>query len=271
MLIFKRVLLLFVLFITSFFMSFSQCNPDFIYTSIGLPGVYPPSIQIPNLPVPTGISEGYIGENYNQTITVIILQDTTLDVSSFLPPSAVTAMNFAGISTTMNVGVNHITFDVQNLPNGITYQCSSSNCEYPSGSDGCIKISGFPLEKGIFPFEVNMTINIQIPAISGILSAMSVDIPSFSAQNYDLVINDVTTINELNHISNIYPNPTSSEFTVNVNYPKNISIYNNLMQIVYSKDIINKITINKSELGTGFFIIKISDKDIIEKHKLIIK
>ena len=69
MLIFKKVLLLFVLFITSFFTSFSQCNPDFIYTSVGLPGVYPPSIQIPNLPVPTGISEGYIGENYNQTIS----------------------------------------------------------------------------------------------------------------------------------------------------------------------------------------------------------
>ena len=271
MLIFKKVLLLFVFFITSFFTSFSQCTPDFIYTSIGVPGVYPPSIQIPNLPVPTGISEGNIGENYNQTITVIIMQDTTLDVSSFLPPSAVTAMNFAGISTVMNVGVNHITFDIQNLPNGISYQCNSSNCEYQSDADGCIKITGVPLEKGTFPFEVNMTINIQIPSISGILPAMSVDIPSFSAQNYDLVINDVTTINEINHISNIYPNPTSSEFTVNVNHPKNISIYNNLMQLVYSKNVINNITINKSELGSGIFFIKVSDKNIIEKHKLIIK
>ena len=81
MLILKRVLLLIVFFIISFFTSFSQCNPDFIYTSLGIPGVYPPSIQIPNLPIPTGISEGNIGENYNQTITVIILQDTTLDVA----------------------------------------------------------------------------------------------------------------------------------------------------------------------------------------------
>ena len=116
MLILKRVLLLIVFFITSFFTSFSQCTPDFIYTSLGIPGVYPPSIQIPNLPIPTGISEGNIGENYNQIITVIILQDTTLDVASFLPPSAVTAMSFAGISTVMNVGVNHVTFDIQNLP-----------------------------------------------------------------------------------------------------------------------------------------------------------
>ena len=43
------------------------------------------------------------------------------------------------------------------------------------------------------------------------------------------------------------------------------------MQLVYSKNVINNITINKTELGSGVFIIKVSDKNIIEKHKLIIK
>ena len=43
------------------------------------------------------------------------------------------------------------------------------------------------------------------------------------------------------------------------------------MQLVYSKNVINNITINKSELSSGVFIIKVSDKNIIEKHKLIIK
>ena len=56
---------------------------DFVYTSLGIPGVYPPPIQIPNIPVPTGISDGNVGSNYNQTITVIVLQDTTLDVIIF--------------------------------------------------------------------------------------------------------------------------------------------------------------------------------------------
>ena len=55
-----------------------------------------------------------------------------------------TQMNLAGISTVMNVGVNHITFDIQGLPNGLSYQCNNSNCEYSSGSDGCIKLSGNP-------------------------------------------------------------------------------------------------------------------------------
>ena len=93
----KKILLLFGVSFLSIFTSYSQCTPDFVYTSIGIPGVYPPPIQIPNIPVPTGISEGNVGSNYNQTITVIVLQDTNLDVASFLPSAAVAAMNLAGI------------------------------------------------------------------------------------------------------------------------------------------------------------------------------
>ena len=91
-------------------------------------------------------------------------------------------MNLAGISTVMSVGVNHITFDIQELPNGLSYQCNNSNCEYSSGTDGCIKLSGNPTSGGTFPFDVNMTINIQIPTIPGILPSMTVDIPSFTMQ-----------------------------------------------------------------------------------------
>ena len=99
-------------FFVNFYILFSIRFSDFVYTSIGIPGVYPPPIQIPNIPVPTGISEGNVGSNYNQTITVIVLQDTTLRCYLFyhLPRNA---MNLAGISTVMNVGVNYITFDIQ--------------------------------------------------------------------------------------------------------------------------------------------------------------
>ena len=57
---------------------FTQCTPDFIFTSIGLPGVYPPAIQIPNLPLPLGIADGSLGSNYNQTLTLVVLEDTTM-------------------------------------------------------------------------------------------------------------------------------------------------------------------------------------------------
>ena len=50
----------------------------------------------------------------------------------------------------------------------------------------------------------------------------------------------------------------------------NLIIYNNLGQIVYSEKIINSTKINKSEIGSGIFIVEISDKNSLEKHKLIL-
>ena len=272
----KRILLLSIFSILTVFTSFSQCTPDFVYTSLGLPGVYPPSIQIPNSPIPTGIADGSLGSNYNQTLTLIVLEDTTLDIGFLLPAAAVTAMNVAGISTVMTVDINHVTFDIQGLPSGINSQCDISNCQYPSGIDGCVKLSGTSTLAGTFPVDINMTINIQIPAITDpifgtvIFSANSFDIPSFTAQTYDLFINDATSMKNIERLSQIYPNPSNSHFTIEVNSPTNLMIYNNLGELVYSKKIINNININKSEIGTGIFFVEISDKYFVENHKLIL-
>ena len=130
---------------------FSQCTPNPIFTSLGLPGVYPPAIQIPNLPLPLGIADGNLGSNYSQTLTLVVLEDTTMDVGFLLPTAAVAAMSAAGISTTMTVDVNHVTFDVQGLPTGINYQCDiPNNCQYPSSIDGCIQLYGTPTIAGTF-------------------------------------------------------------------------------------------------------------------------
>ena len=183
---------------------FSQCTPDFIFTSIGFPGVYPPAIQIPNLPLPLGIADGSLGSNYNQTLTLVVLEDTTMDIEFLLPAAAVTAMNVAGIPTVYTLDVNHVTFDVQGLPNGINYQCDISNCVYPSSIDGCIQLNGAPTVAGTFSVPVNMTINIQIPAITDpvfgtvIFPATALDMPAFAVQTYDLFISDETAVHE-NH------------------------------------------------------------------------
>ena len=254
----------------------SQCNPDFIFTSIGLPGVYPPAIQIPNVPLPLGIQDGVLGVNYNQTLTLIVLEDTTLDIAFLLPAAAVSAMNLAGISTVMTLDVNHVTFDVQGLPNGISYQCDISNCQYPSSIDGCIQLNGTPTLSGTFSVPVNMTINIQIPAITDpifgtvIFPATAIDIPSFPAQTYDLFISDATSIENIDIKSEVYPNPTTTSFIIEINSPKDINIFNSTGRKVYSENTQSNILINKSDIGSGVFIVEILDKNSIEKYKLII-
>ena len=138
------------------------------------------------------------------------------------------------------------------------------------------QLNGTPTVADMFSVPVNMTINIQIPAITDpvfgtvIFPATPLDIPAFAAQTYDLFITGATSIKSIDFRSEIYPNPSNSDFTIEVNSPMNLIIYNNLGQRVFSEKIRNNIKINKSEIGSGIFIVEISDNNSVEKHKLII-
>ena len=253
---------------------FSQCTPNSMFTFLGLPGVYPPELPIPNIPL-VGIADGSLGSNYSQTLTLVVLEDTTMDIGFLLPAAAVTAMNVAGIPTVYTLDVNHVTFDVQGLPNGINYQCDISNCQYPSSTDGCIQLNGTPTVSGTFSVPVNMIINIQLPSINipgfGMVGGMGQDLPAFASQTYDLYISDgSTSISNFKNNISIFPNPANSFVNISISTPKIIRIYNSLGQEVYSEITQDHIFINKSEIGPGIFVVEISDNNSVEKHKLII-
>ena len=271
----RKILFCVILFLLSFSKGYSQCSPDFLYTSLGLPGVFPPAIQIPNLPVPLGISDGMVGVNYSQTLTMIVPEDTTLDIGFLLPSAAVSAMNLAGISTTMTVDINHVFFDIQGLPNGISYQCDISSCQYPSSSDGCIQISGIPTVAGTFSVPVNMTVNIQLPSINiplyGTIGGTGQDIPAFAAQTYDLVIAQSTFLEDAYNVTRIYPNPTNSVCNIEFTSSKKIRVFNSLGELIYySDDFLDKFILSESYFGKGVFILESFNRDSYEQHKLII-
>ena len=268
-------------FLFSIFFNFpanSQCNSDPIFTSLGLPGVYPPAIQIPNLPLPLGIVDGILGSNYNQTLTLVVLEDTTMDIGSFLPSAAVSAMNLAGISTTMTLDVNHVTFDVKGLPDGINYQCDIATCEYPSAIDGCVQLNGIPTVSGTFSVAIDMLINIQVPAITDpllgtvIFAATSFDIPQFTAQTYDMLITAATSVYDDSYDVTIFPNPTSDIATLFFKDPSDVIVYNIFgEQVISLKDIRGNIVFNKQAIGSGLFFVRISSQGYNTLTKLIIK
>jgi len=252
-------------------LSYSQCTPNSIFLASPIPGVYPPSIPLPNIPL-TGISDGYQGIQYNETLTLIILEDTTLDIGFLLPSAVVTAMNLAGISTTMMVDVNTVTFDVQGLPNNINYICNQSNCEYSSAINGCISLSGIPLQSGSYPIDVNMKINIQIPQITTLFSGMAVDLPTFTAQSYDLYIDQGSSIDENSFNNFIFPNPTTKFLNFDVNTKSDIIIYNVLGKEVRKYRNVNDVLkISTESLGSGVFYVSFYSNFNIETHKIIIK
>ena len=276
----KKLALLFTVIIFSFNNVNAQCSPDFIFTSLAIPGVYPPAVQIPNVPLPLGIADGSVGVSYTQTLTLVVLEDTTMDIASLLDPTIVTAINAAGISTVMSLDVNHVVYDVSGLPNGLSYTCDQSNCQYSSGVDGCILIDGTPSQGGTFPVPVNMTVNVQIPAIpnpiSGlppILPSTAIDLPTFPVVEYDLLISGGTAVNDFKSSDFIlFPNPTSYNTTLNLKTTADVKIYNVLGEVVSNYfSVKNTLKIKKSDLGIGMFYVSISTKNQKEIIKLIIK
>jgi len=272
----KKLLLIILLNVWVLVSVLAQCTSDPIYTSLSIPGVYPPAVQIPNVPLPLGIIDGSVGVSYAQPLTLVVLEDTTMDIGFLLPAAAVTAMNTAGMSTVMSVDVNYVTFDVQGLPNGISFQCDIASCQYPSATDGCIQLSGIPSVAGTFSVPVNMTINIQLPSINipifGSVGGMGQDIPTYAAQTYDLFIDGNTSINEGYNNFKIFPNPTSDKASLFLEKYSDVMVFNTLGEkIINISDVKGDIQINKDELGVGLFFISISSEGEKTITKLIIK
>ena len=69
--IMKKLILLFTIIVFSYNVN-AQCSPLPIFTSLGIPGVYPPSVPIPNSPLPLRILDGAVGSHYTETLTLVV-------------------------------------------------------------------------------------------------------------------------------------------------------------------------------------------------------
>jgi len=274
----KKTLLLFTILLSFAHLVNAQCSPNSLFTTLGLPGVYPPEIPVSGVPM-VGIFDGIVGSLYSQTLTLVVLEDTIMDVASFLPVAVASTMSLAGISTVMSLDVNYVAFDVSGLPNGLSYTCDQSGCQYVSGVDGCILINGNPTQSGNFSVPVSLIINAQIPAITDpflgttIFAGMAFDLPSFSAVEYDLLVTGATAINEVgNYSSKIFPNPTANEAMLCLYSVSDVVVYNVLGKEVFTSiSIEGNLVLSKADLGKGMFYVMITSENKTETIKLIIK
>ncbi len=119
-----------------------QCVPDSQYTSEGIH---------PNTTV--GFADAYVGQNYNQVVTLIVPTDTF--VSGFL-------ITIDSINLTSFVG----------LAANFTYDCNPTTCSFLGGNTGCVLIySTLPPTSpmvGVHPLLITSTTYMSAPVLGNI-------------------------------------------------------------------------------------------------------
>ena len=93
-----------------------------------------------------------------------------------------------------NVVINSI----NNLPNGLTYQCNTGNCSFGSDQIGCIGLIGTAQQTGVFDLSINASVSVSYD--TGILGNVDInfDVPYYGGNTYlDLAGVDAATINSI--------------------------------------------------------------------------
>ena len=197
----KKILTLALLFAFAATLSAQICNPN---TSFTKPGYYPDSLAPATLNQP-----------YDQTITVIVPADTTIEL-------------IPGFPTTLPIDSIVVT-SITNLPPGFAFECAPASCGFPGGSTGCMKVTGNPVTGA---GEYNLIVNVMAySAQAGSLSplAETIDFGKF------LIIDPIGVKEEFYReleISALTPQPLINEGKLSFNAPQSGILNLRVMNIV---------------------------------------
>lgn len=110
----------------------AQCTPDPLYADSTF-GIWPNPDQ--------GFPEAEVGAAYETVLQLKVPSD-----GGEIDP------------TYSGVGVHKLEIaSVNNMPDGLSYDCDNVDCEWLGGQQGCIRIFGTPTETGTFTIEVVVT------------------------------------------------------------------------------------------------------------------
>lgn len=175
--------------------------------------------------------------------------------------------------------INSMTLlNVENVPNGMTYQCSSTNCVFPGNSYGCMVISGTPTQQGNFNIVLKTRTN-----VTGFFNGFPVTTTNIDEDfPMTIVVSSAvssSSVSVKNKVS-VYPNPTSNQARLDISSPKGgvaeISVVNLVGQRVYNSKVDNfngaySHILNKSTLGSGLFFVYVNINGKETVSKLIIQ
>jgi Secretion system C-terminal sorting domain len=243
------------------------CIPNPLYVSLGIPGVYPnPAIQ-------NSLASGNQGAAYVETFTIVVPQDTTIDLSALI------GFPFPAVSVSVNY--QEVTA-IAGLPNGLNYVCAPANCQFPGGTDGCIKLSGTPTQGGTFNVSMATAYNVTVPGAVPVIGGSAISVPFPGGLNWSLDINGVGVKDQQTNafwIAHNAPNPFNGTTVISYNAPKPATISFEVTDLagkrLHTETVraiagINELSYDASGLAAGIYLYKLSNGDQSVTSKMVV-
>lgn len=188
----------------------------------------------------TALPTGNIGLQYSQKIQITI-------------PATIFGNN-----------VTNATFNLANiagLPAGLTITSSPANGVFPGGTTGCFIISGTPTTLGTFDLAVPVIVTAGFGNITGASKNGLTIGPALSADSFTN-----------NSLFEMYPNPVTNVLNLKTNEPGEISIINQIGQVVKQINVTQEInnSIDLQSLQNGIYIVNFKNGTTLQSEKLII-
>jgi hypothetical protein len=251
----KKTLLILTFVFAAIFAN-AQCTPDPQFTAAG---IYPDTS--------IGLAPAYVGQSYNENITIITPTDTVVDVLGSMVAVTIDSINLTSVT---------------GLPSGFSYSCDPPSCGFPGGTSKCAELYS----------TINPTASdIGVYNIIFETTAYASDVPFLGTMTQDDAIDyyyieisvATSTINQFDNftleLKDIFPNPVNDQSKIQfiTGEPKDVvfSVFNYLgekmdEQIIAANRGVNDIFINANNYPNGMYLYSINNGEKIISKRMVI-
>ncbi len=235
---------------------YAQCTPDPQFSSAG---IYPDSAS--------GLVPAYVGQAYNQNITIITPLDTTVEY----------------LGQIVNVTIDNIDLtNVSGLPASFSYACDPPSCSFPGGTIKCAELySTAPLSSEIGLHQIIFETTTYVSNVPFIGTTTQDDVIDYY---YLEVSAPSATINQFDkntfELKLAYPNPVMQQakiqFILGAPLDITFNVYSLLGEKIDSKYItasrgVNTIQLNTMSYSPGIYLFSINNGEKILTQRMIVE
>ena len=236
----------------------AQCNPDPQFT---VAGVYPDSAS--------GISPAYVGQLYNQNITIITPIDTFV----------ANPLGGADILVTIdNIDLTNVT----GLPNSFSYACDPPNCSFSGGTIACAELySAGPTSSEIGSHQIIFETTTYVSNVPFIETTTQDDVIDYYYLNISSTSNTINKFNDFTfEMKDIYPNPINDnakiQFISGNSADVVFTVFNYLGEKIEERNIaasigVNDIEISANDYANGVYLYSINNGMQLVSKRMIIE